>query len=328
MREFPPNTGILPGSFSWTKDFNDRYLASNRLIYPKYKVTTRNSTISYGSGEYLAWADGVQGFNNGTAFGGSELPPSGAFDKMSINPNQGANGAGWAFSSMTDKTTPRALFLKMPVPIYLNYYIYEMRGDCCVTEAPTSWSVYGSIDGRTWTHIDSRVGVTGWIQGRSQVFNVTSPPRLFGYFMINSTNLGSVAELRYLGQLENDTWPVLNKYPPTRILYENSLVSKMPYGNGYYKVRASSDEGLSIVRAFDACSSSYWHSASFGKFFYSFRLSKILNISSSLLGLPSKRLLFRFGLDSYCERNLSTRRMVTIDTSRTNLAKRILIIFY
>ena len=164
----------------------------------------------------------------------------------------------------------------MPVPIYLNYYIYEMRGDCCVTEAPTSWSVYGSIDGLNWTHIDSRAGVTGWLQGRSKVFNVTSPPRLFDYFMINSTNLGSVAELRYFGQLENDTWPVLNRYPPTRILYANSLVSKMPYGNGYYKVRASSEEGSSIVRAFDACSSSYWHSASSGKFFYSFRLSKSL----------------------------------------------------
>ena len=279
IREFPPPTG-MPSGYLWFKDFSRNYTSYTGLMYPRYTVQVRNTSMAYGYGNYTTWADGIYTYNNGTAIGATEWAPSGAFDKLIYsNTPQQFFQSQWQYTLSTDKTTPRGVYLQMPVPIYLTNYTIDSRYDA--VDNPTSWGVYGSTDGANWFLLDSRTGLTtGWTPGRSRSFNVSTTPKLFSYFLINSTNMNSLGELRYFGQMETDSFPILNRYPPTRLLRVLSYVNGMSYGNGIYRIKSSTTDGMSIHKAFDnSIGYSFWGSnggnSDYSRFYLTARFQRL-----------------------------------------------------
>ena len=74
-----------------------------------------------------------------------------------------------------------------------------------LSSAPKSFLLAGSLDGVTWTFVDSETGVSGWANGTGQVFIVEPPYGHFNYYRLVVRASGgsglSVGELYLFGSV-------------------------------------------------------------------------------------------------------------------------------
>lgn len=176
-REYPPPNNT-PAGFNWTKDTTDKVLAYDGTTYTKYKTTI--SGAPYGNGAYIAWANSIWYYLDGTTYDAQEWPASGAFDK--INGDSSSRG-GWhthqnhntvsAFSSTADASVPPNLYVSMPMAILVTSYSFQSRPGCCADQMPSKWRFYGSNDGLTWTLIHEQNNITGWSLAEVRTFTVS-----------------------------------------------------------------------------------------------------------------------------------------------------------
>jgi len=199
--EYPP-TNIGTGS-AWTKDLNDTFVGIDGT-YAKYKYTVTGS--GYGNGQYIAWANSIWDYVNGTTYGGDEWPPSGAFDKRETSSGSKSgwhvNSASATYSSTTDKTNPAILYLQLPQSIALKRYSLTSRTDPIPSQMPSKWDLQGSSNNSTWVTVDSRSGITGWSNPETREYTCSpATATAYLYFRIvvyrNNGNINlSFAELR------------------------------------------------------------------------------------------------------------------------------------
>ena len=260
IREFPPNDGSIPRGNLWTKDLNDVWIPKQNpnagVSLAKYKF---DMLSSYAPGQYAAFSDAIYGYSANTDYGWDEWPASGPFDKL---PATSFSYSGWNTGMFSDRTTVRNLYLQLPTPILLLSYSIESRYDCCTNENPSSWLIYGSNDGQNWTTLDTRSGIS-WSLGQVSTYTLSSIPiNLFTIYRFASPNVDSLAEIRYFGQLVNDSTPSNKKYPASSATGAGTLVYNQAFGNGQFNVLGSSVFNSSTFAhlAFDATSKD-WISA-------------------------------------------------------------------
>jgi hypothetical protein len=272
MIEFPP-TFVGAGN-TWTKDTVDTFVGSDGT-YAKYKTTL--SGLSYGNGQYTTFANTVYGYSASTAYGGDEWPPSGAFDKL---PGSSTTRQGWSTSSGTltntaDASTTLKLYLTCPISFILRYYTHQTRSDGATAQAPSSWKVWGSLDGTSLNYlIDTRTSETVWSAGETRAYYTNNMIAFSTYvFEILRNNsptatYTSVGELRYYGTMNMPTEGAVLEFPPPLAIgtgtnwtkdtnetirgisgsqttvnlanYKYIVPSTHPYGTGEYQAWANS----------------------------------------------------------------------------------------
>jgi hypothetical protein len=156
---------------NWTRDLTETVLKIGTTTnLGKFKKTASDA---YGSGEYVAYAD--------DEFQTSGLA-SGAFDKV-FSP---VVGNFWAtskvFTSTSDISTPRNLYIKLPYPITLRQYYIQTRTDGFLIQAPSKWTLQGSQDGTTWTTIHDISNVTSWTLGEKKYFTMVDETTKYSHF--------------------------------------------------------------------------------------------------------------------------------------------------
>lgn len=178
--EYPPANVAVASA--WTKDANDTFVGRNNVVYRKYKTTV---VSPYGDGEYVAWANTIWAYVNGSTYASDEWGASGAFDKrVAVSySNSGWHTANYEwFTKNADSDPPAMLWIKLPKAITLRQYSLETR-NVLVQQAPTWWTLHGSTDGTNWTQIDKAEAVAWSYAG--QVLTRTIPAadwKKFAYF--------------------------------------------------------------------------------------------------------------------------------------------------
>jgi hypothetical protein len=263
LREWPPN-GLATGD-TWTKNTGDTVVGLDGT-YVKYSTTA--SGLPYGNGTYKAWANSVYGYSASASFGNDEWPASAAFDKR---PAYSFSRAGFAsavnFSNNTvDRAQPVALFLELPTRVSVSRYSLQTRTDG-TAQSPTKWDLAGSTDGgSTWTTIDARANVTGWLNGEVKAYDVPGSANqqfaLFRLQIYRAQDSGTVVSVSDVRLYSSEAEPLqLLEYPPASVAAGNTwtkeltnpvaglsgatyckystLISGSPYGNGYYRAWAN-----------------------------------------------------------------------------------------
>jgi hypothetical protein len=279
--EFPPTS--IASAKSWTKDTNDTITGIGGTTYVKYKTTVSNQT--YGNGEYVAWADSVWGYNAGATYGASEWPPSGAFDKLTATtdsqPGWGTSIAENIYNNSTDSSSPPSLYLKTPVAFVLRYYSIQARTDATYyTQVPISWKLYGSMDGKYWTLLDTQTSQS-FTSGSVNTYYISNIAP-YNYYQVKSYRIQSssnstvtIGEVRYYG-IPYPYMPMsgLLEFPPTSIPLATTwtkdladtivglgsvtyckykyTVSNVSYGNGEYIAWANSVWNYSATSGYGA----------------------------------------------------------------------------
>jgi hypothetical protein len=188
LREYPPTTIGTGGT--WIKDSNDVLQGLDR-IYRKYKFTIPTST--YGQGQYVASANTILFYFDGSAYSNDEWPPSGAFDKQLASSTR---KAGWHvsvanLSSAVDAAAPPIITLQLPFPIAVRRYSMQCRSDCCNTQLPSKWNLEASNEGSVWTVVDSRSGVTQWTLSETKTWDVSNTRKYSYYRLVAYRTAGS-----------------------------------------------------------------------------------------------------------------------------------------
>jgi hypothetical protein len=220
MLEFPPTS--VPGGGTWTKDLADTITGIGSVVYAKYKTTL--SGLSYGNGQYIAFANSIWDYSATTGWGNDEWPASGAFDKL---PSGTLNRQGWHVSSTVYLTnaadaspTPK-LYLTCPTSFILRYYTLQSRSDGAQTQAPSSWKVWGSLDGTSLSVlVDTQTSQTGWTAASIKSYYTNNLLPFSTYIIeILRNNSGTadythIAELRYYGTMNMPTEGAVLEFPP------------------------------------------------------------------------------------------------------------------
>jgi Concanavalin A-like lectin/glucanases superfamily len=223
--EFPPTS--IGAANTWTKDTGDTISGIGGTTYVKYKYTL--SDTSYGTGQYIAWANTIASYSASTSYGSVEKSPSGAFDKeplTDVNTNKGwATNEATYTNSVLPNPTPQ-LYLTSPVSFILRYYTLQCRSDTQPNQMPSSWNIYGSLDGMYANSvlIDSQTSQTAWALGEVRTYNTTNQTAFTTYIiecLLNNsgtaTNI-SIGELKYYGTINMPIeGPVLEFPPPLAI---------------------------------------------------------------------------------------------------------------
>ena len=219
--EFPP-TSVAAGG-SWTKDTNDTITGIGSNTYVRYKNTLSN--LSYGNGQYIAWANSVYGYSNSASYGSNEWPVSGAFDKL---PGTTGTYDGWAtnegtYTNATDASTPVLLYLTSPQSFALRSYSIQARTDLYVLQTPSSWKLYGSLNGALDSSsvlLDTQTSQTSWSLSETRTFYVNNvfPYTTYILQILRNNNASSdyisIGELRYFGTLTLPTEGAVLEFPP------------------------------------------------------------------------------------------------------------------
>lgn len=227
LREYPP-TGIAAGS-AWTKDTGDTVAPrAGATNYARYK--NKVSTAVYANGWYVASADTVLFYVNGTTYGNDEWPPSGAFDKLDAasSTRQGWHANESVFTSTADASPAANLFVTIAHYIKLNTYSLKSRTDGLPEQMPTKWNLYGSINGGTsWTLIHAMTA-SGWTTGGTQTFTASSTTA-YNAFRWEVFRNGGGAGWLHIGEIR------LYGYPEPRMsrLMNDGYPSTLTTGNSF-----------------------------------------------------------------------------------------------
>jgi len=138
------------------------------------------------------------------------------------------------------------LQIQLPYPIVLTSYSIQARSDTYATsQSPSAWYLAGSMDGTTWTLLDSRTGQTSWTQSAVFGYAISSANAAsYSYYRIVVTNVTSnspssggysaIGELR-LYALPSTTYPL-----------DNLSASARSYLRGAWSLRALFKESASF----------------------------------------------------------------------------------
>lgn len=196
--EYPPTT-IGAGS-TWTKDGADLFTGFDGT-YRKYKYTI--GTGGYGQGLYVAYANSILLYLNGTTYNTDEWPPSGPFDKITAYTN---SRSGWhvgsgSYTSGADATTPPIIYLQLPFPIAVVSYSLQCRSDCCNTQPPSKWNLEASNDGSSWTVLNSQSGITSWALSETKSYNISNRSKYSYYRIVVYRNSSSTANNIHISEI-------------------------------------------------------------------------------------------------------------------------------
>jgi hypothetical protein len=192
--EYPP-AGVPAGN-AWSKDLGDTLVGLGGAVLARYKTTV--ASADYGAGEYVAYANNVNGYTHTSTYGFGEWPASGAFDRL---PGVWAGGArGWASAVQLQLNSDAGanapwLALRTPLPIAVREYTIETRGEPSYTanESPRAWQFQGSSDaGSNWTTLDERSNVTWHGGAREQ--------KRFAVAAARASNVGAFRDHRVVFQ--------------------------------------------------------------------------------------------------------------------------------
>lgn len=175
VQEWPPRT-ILRAT--WNAEATNMITSLSGGLIPR--VSTTLTSGDYGKGVYTAWTNSIWNEEGGDLK--RMLHPGEMFSKVVSASQPGWNGGFWHVSSLmctwtnqspltVDKSTPYVA-IALPTNVVLRRYALTSRTDCCPSQMPTSWILYGANDESNWTQIDAKYDASWSRQDETQTFSV------------------------------------------------------------------------------------------------------------------------------------------------------------
>lgn len=185
-------------------------------------VSPLSKTLILHDGEYKRWNNSVGSLDNVNAIPimTSDVLPSGSVNQSSIQ----ATNYGWnAFDKNTTSgwlTTGTSGWISYEFPsskIIGKYTLkppYNATSGISVQRSPKDWTFEGSNDGVTWIVLDTKVGVTDWVDNTLKEFNINNKVS-YKIYRVNVTASNYSSGTAYLGFSEIEMFELINVSPPS-----------------------------------------------------------------------------------------------------------------
>jgi hypothetical protein len=132
------------------------------------------------------------------------------------------------------------LQIRLPEPIVLTSF--ALTTNTVINRAPRTFSILGSLNGDTWTLVQTQTDITTWVASTAKTFTVTGNTMYYSYYRIVVLRTGvadsGMANANYLDLLE---WRLFGDVTTTYPKYKCSLTAaQTPYAPGVYSIYANS----------------------------------------------------------------------------------------
>lgn len=176
----------------------------NMLEFPPVALTGNTTTLSnqsYGNGTYTA---SITSIANGSAFDAFNKAYANYNPRTSFDPAYKYNVNSGIYEGTSSNNTTMSgttyygehLTLQLPTNIVLNNYQYTTNLEYDVRNANTFY-VGGSVDGATWTLLDSQSNVTWSSSNETKTFNISNNSNAFCYYRMLVSKVGNPVSTNY-----------------------------------------------------------------------------------------------------------------------------------